>query len=168
MSKGDGSIGGQSMEIRFAVEADFNNIRKIANQGQKFHVNLRPDIYMEATDHNPVLSQDQYKEMIFNKNMIVFIDEGKILAYMAFEDKTFLNPLIKKQKILFIDSLSVDENYKHRGISKILMSWIKQYAKENQYVKIELQVSDRNDIAKHLYVTQGFTNKSINMEYFIE
>lgn len=115
-----------------------------------------------------MLSEDHYKEIIRNNNMIVYIEEGMILAYMAFEDKIVMNPLMRKQRILFINSLSVDDNYKHRGISKSLMSWLKQYARDNKYEKIELQVNDRNEIAKQLYLAQGFTNKSINMEYFLD
>lgn len=156
------------MEIRFAMEADYDCIEKLAIQGQHFHVNLRPDIYLEATKQTPVLSEDHYKEIIRNNNMIVYIEEGMILAYMAFEDKIVMNPLMRKQRILFINSLSVDDNYKHRGISKSLMSWLKQYARDNKYEKIELQVNDRNEIAKQLYLAQGFTNKSINMEYFLD
>ncbi len=156
------------MEIRFAVEDDYMHVEKISAQGQHYHVNLRPDIYKDATDQCPALSKEGFIEIVHNETMIVCVDEGRILAYMMFEEKIVTSPLKIKQKILYIDNLAVDDDYKQRGISKMLMAWIKRYASKNQYDKIELQVCDKNHIAKQLYNSEGFTNKSINMEYFLE
>lgn len=56
------------MEIRFAMEADFDRIAELAIQGQHFHVNLRPDIYLERRN-KPLC----FQKIIIKKSFVITI-----------------------------------------------------------------------------------------------
>ncbi len=156
----------EDKNIRYAELNDFHGINEIADQAQHYHVELRPDMYKETPD-GILISKEKYLELINNKKIIVYCEKQKVKGYIIIEDKKIENPFMKKQKILFIDSLAVAKEVKQQGIGKNLMKYIEKYAKDNKYEKIELQVNGKNEVAKALYYNQGFTTKSINLEYYI-
>jgi len=155
------------MEIRFADNTDYREIEKIAIQGQCYHVALRSDIYINSNETNKIISEEQFSILINNKQLIVAVIEDNIKAYMTFEEKVISNPLIIKRKVLFINNLAVDKQFRNFGIANEMMMWVKAYAKKAKYEKIELQVNCSNEIAKKLYYKHGFKDKSLNMEYDI-
>ena len=69
-----------------------------------------------------------------------------------------------KRKVLFVDTMAVEEKYRGKGIGTGMFEYLKKVAKERQCDGIELQVNARNTAAKKMYEKCGFTEKSINME----
>lgn len=153
--------------IRYGKREEYEIVNKIAKQGQEYHYRLRPDIYILDSTENKLLPISKFYEMVEMRNIIVYESDNRVMAYMAFKDKEIDNPLMKKTKILFIDSIAVDEKYRNRGIATELIKWIKEYAKQNEYEKVELQVNGKNEEALKLYNKEMFKIKSINMELFV-
>ena len=72
----------------------------------------------------------------------------------------YLQPLDgKKDNIAQIDALYVDENYRHLGIGKKLISEFSNWAKEKKTFKIEINVMEQNIGARELYYKVGFKDK---------
>ena len=72
----------------------------------------------------------------------------------------YLQPLDgKKDNIAQIDALYVDENYRHLGIGKKLISEFSNWAKEKKTFKIEINVMEQNIGSRELYYKVGFKDK---------
>ena len=68
------------------------------------------------------------------------------------------------RKVMFIDSMAVDEKYRGKGIGRELFAFVRNICDEQNYDGLELQVNAKNTAAKRMYEKYGFTEKSINME----
>ena len=68
------------------------------------------------------------------------------------------------RKVLFIDSMAVDENHRGQGIGHQLFDYVRTIYKEEHYDGLELHVNAKNAAAMEMYKKYGFTEKSINME----
>ena len=93
-----------------------------------------------------------------NKNLI-----GLISAY--YNDNS-----LKKG---FINHVAIDDSFKSKGISKILMKKCFNYGYKNDFKTISLEVAQNNKIAINLYENFGFkkysqTSEKINMKAIIE
>ena len=65
---------------------------------------------------------------------------------------------------LVMDGITVNQKYRRMGIRYNLLSELKEYALENDFRNIRLDVIDKNIQAKKLYEKAGF--KTIKEEYF--
>lgn len=68
------------------------------------------------------------------------------------------------ERVMFIDSMGVDEHYRGQGIGRELFAFARNICEEQDYDGLELQVNAKNIAAKRMYEKYGFTEKSINME----
>ncbi len=67
---------------------------------------------------------------------------------------------------LLMDGISVDKDYRGKGIGSKLLDEIAKYASENKYDRIRLDVIDINPKAKKLYEKKGFKPvKTENFQY---
>jgi len=57
---------------------------------------------------------------------------------------------------LLMDGIAVEQDMRGKGIGTKLLDELKQYARENGYSRIRLDVIDTNPAARHLYERQGF------------
>ena len=71
---------------------------------------------------------------------------------------------MRERKVLFVDSMAVDEAYRGKGIGHRLFAFAQQICTEQGYDGFELQVNAKNQAARAMYEKYGFTEKSINME----
>lgn len=58
--------------------------------------------------------------------------------------------------VLLLDELYIDNNFQGKGIGKKAMEFIKQFAQENNYKKIVLEVEPHNQRAIQLYQKESF------------
>ena len=151
------------MSIRKANEKDYKSIKALINQGQDLHIKSRPDIYKKGN----VLSKEYFEQILNQESTltIVYEENGKIYGYLFANVLTNANlPIMRKRKILYIDTLVVDENARRKGIGNCLMHYAEQFAKDNKINSIELNVLNFNKNAIKFYENFGMTCKSIRME----
>ena len=74
------------------------------------------------------------------------------------------SPAHVTRKVIFIDTMAVDEKYRGMGVGHKMFDFIKQMKQEKNMDGIELQVNAKNNSAYEMYKKCGFTEKSINME----
>ena len=154
------------MKIRQGLKDDYENVRRMVEMGQIYHVNLRPDIYKEV-GHNTFISRTYYEQLVNDNHIAIAEINGIGVGFIIYIDMIKENEFMKRHHILFIDSLVVDEKYWNQGIAKMLIDWAISYAEEKELEKVELQVNANNIVAKHMYDNLGFTEKSINMEMLL-
>lgn len=147
--------------IRNARMEDYQEVERIMQQVQNLHVAWRPDIYQPI---ETVLPVEEYREMMETEAIIVAEQEGMVCAVSVFLERTYQNPTHVKRRVLFVDTMAVEESYRGQGIGTEMFDYLKEVAKSRRCDGIELQVNARNAAAKRMYEKCGFTEKSINME----
>ena len=73
---------------------------------------------------------------------------------------------IRKENILYIDNIVVDENHQNKGYGEKLLDHIIEYAKEGKYNDIMLYVYSFNKNAIKLYEKKGF--KTITQDMILK
>ena len=68
--------------------------------------------------------------------------------------------------VLLLDELYIDNNFQGKGIGKKAMEFIKQFAQENNYKKIVLEVEPHNERAIHLYQKEYFRKHKRDLMIF--
>lgn len=155
------------MIIRKMKKEDYKNIYKLALQVQNIHFSARPDIF----NNGDPFTNELFLNLINDSNYICLVAEenNKILGECFVRiDETSVTPLFKERKILNINDICIDQNYRGKGIGKLLMLEIEKFAKELNAASVELNVWSFNKNAINFYNSLGFKNKSFKMEKFME
>lgn len=148
--------------IRFAEEKDYNQVEAIMKQVQELHTEWRPDIYKNI---DIVLPFDMYMDYVNNRELIVAtLDSGDIVGILIYVTRNISGGPMVDRKVMFIDSMGVDEHYRGQGIGRELFAFVRNICEEQEYDGLELQVNAKNIAAKRMYEKYGFTEKSVNME----
>ena len=151
-----------NIKIRYAEEKDYNQVEKIMQQVQKMHTEWRPDVYKNA---EVLLPFDMYMDYVNNQELVVAtLDSGEVVGILIYVTRNISGGPMISRKVMFIDSMGVDEQYRGQGIGHKLFAFARNICEEQDYDGLELQVNAKNIAAKKMYEKYGFTEKSYNME----
>ena len=150
--------------IRRANVSDVKGIMNLLIQVGNVHANIRPDIFIP----NKTKYQDnELIEIIKDDNKPVFVyilnDEVVGHAFCEINDIKSANNIIKRKE-LYIDDLCVLEKARNQGIGTLLYNYVYEYAKNNDFDYITLNVWTGNDNANKFYKKMGFSERKIQME----
>jgi ribosomal protein S18 acetylase RimI-like enzyme len=67
----------------------------------------------------------------------------------------------RAKKILNIHDFMVSSNYRGKGVGKALLNGIDQYCRENEFLKITLEVDKDNIIAQKMYRSCDYANYQV-------
>jgi ribosomal protein S18 acetylase RimI-like enzyme len=70
-------------------------------------------------------------------------------------------------KTLYIDDICVDENHRRKGVGEALYKYVVEYAKENNYYNITLNVWNCNPGAMKFYEAMGLKPLKVCMEQIL-
>jgi ribosomal protein S18 acetylase RimI-like enzyme len=147
--------------IRFAEYEDFNQIHEILKDLHGLHVKGEPNYYKKA---DAIISVKEFNDEIDKGHVLVYECDSKILGYIMFYEMIITNnPIIKDQKVLFINDLCVLHSERGKGIGRQLFCNIERFAKDNQYTDIELNVWSFNINAFKFYKSMGMRETRIKM-----
>ena len=153
------------MQIRRAEIKDADKINELLFQVAKIHANGRPDIFKTATKK---YSDQELIEIINNDDSPIFVatDEKDLCLGYAFcvFQKTKDSILLQDRKTLYIDDICVDENSRGKHIGKSLYDFVENFAKENGFDNITLNVWSFNQSAYKFYEKCGMTPLKTTME----
>ncbi len=154
--------------VRRAGEEDIPQILKLLIQVDMVHHEGRPDIFKgPATKYDAA----QLKELLKNDADPVFVcvDEADTVMGHAFciHKQEIGNNVITDIKTLYIDDICVDEAARGKHVGTALYEAVKQYAKENDYYHITLNVWTCNPVARSFYESLGFTPLKTEMEVLL-
>lgn len=151
------------IKIRYAEEKDYNQVEIIMKQVQELHTVWRPDIYKNV---EIMLPFDMYMDYVHNRELIVATsDSESVVGILIYFTRNISGGPMVDRKVMFIDSMGVDEKYRGQGIGQKLFAFVKNICDEENYDGLELQVNAKNTAAKRMYEKYGFTEKSISMEF---
>ena len=155
------------MEIRFAKKEELEQINNLRKQVNDIHVAGKPDVFKPGFSKD---LQDHIKD-IWNdpEQKIVVADEDGVLCGFAVLHHINKpeNPYMKERDFLDIDEFCVDENHRRQGVATKLVAFIKEYAKEKGFHRIELNMWEFNKEALAFYESVGFETFRRYMEIML-
>ncbi|MBQ8136358.1 MAG: GNAT family N-acetyltransferase, partial [Clostridia bacterium] len=152
------------MEIRFAKENELNQVNALRKQVNDLHVAGKPEVFkpgfnQELRDYISVIWNDPQKE-------IVVCDlDGSICGFAILNHIIRPeNPFMHERNFLDIDEFCVDEAHRRLGIGSAMIAFIRVYAKEKGFSRIELNMWEFNQGALLFYQEAGFETYRRYME----
>lgn len=155
------------MEIRFAKENELARINKLRKQVNDLHVEGKPDVFKSGFS-------DELRDFIYSiwedpEQEIVVADADGIICGFAVVHHIYKaeNPFMYERDFLDIDEFCVDEGFRRRGVASAMISFIRDYAKEKGFKRIELNMWEFNQSALEFYESAGFKTFRRYMEMFV-
>lgn len=152
------------MTIRMIKDTDIPKLIPLYEESHLLHAENRPDIFHEEISFN----EDFIKSNLSDINLVA-IEEEKIVGFLIASVKEIKdNTILKDNRKMFIEIMSVKKEFQHRKIGQMLMSELEKIALEKQIQKIELCVWAFNHNAQEFYKHLGYTTKNMRLEKSIE
>ncbi len=155
------------MSTRFATESDLSRVNALRKQVNDLHVKGKPDVFksgfsQELQDHiHTVFRDPQQRIAVCERDGTIC--GFAVLHHISKPENTFM----KERDYLDIDEFCVDEAYRRTGVGTELMAFIRTWAGENGFSKIELNMWEFNRDALQFYEAVGFTTYRRYMELFL-
>ena len=153
------------MVIRRAKETDMEGINELLRQVLMVHHNGRPDLFKANAKK---YTDAQLEELIKDDTKPIFVavnEEEKVLGYAFCIMQQYQNHEIMTDiKTLYIDDLCVDEQFRGKHIGKRLYEYVVNFAKEQNFYNVTLNVWYLNESAMKFYEACGLAPQKIGME----
>jgi len=147
------------MIIELARKEELKEINKIAKQVHDLHLQWRPDIFKEVEEP---ISKEMFEEMLVYKELYVAKEEEKIVAYANIKIKEANNvPGYDDRKILNLEAIGVEKQYRNRGIGTKLIEYIIDVGKQQGCTDFVLTVNQENVEAIKCYEKIGMKVRNI-------
>ena len=155
------------MLVRFAKENELERVNELRKQVNDLHVAGKPDVFKPG--FGPELRD--FINVIWNdptENIVVAEDDGFICGFAVINHITKPeSPFMKERDFLDIDEFCVDEEHRRKGVATAMIEFIKDFAKENGFHRIELNMWEFNQGALAFYEAAGFETFRRYMEMFL-
>ena len=155
------------MNIRFAKETDLSRVNELRKQVNDLHVAGKPDVF------KPGFCDElrDYIQTIFcnpEEKIIVAEKEGTICGFAVLHHiHKPENPFMYERDFLDIDEFCVDETFRRQGVASAMVAFVRDWAKEQGYHRIELNMWEFNQDALLFYKAAGFTTFRRYMEMML-
>ncbi len=155
------------MRVRSAVKEDIDGILNLLLQVDMVHHEGRPDIFKgPATKYD----RDRLRSILIDGNSPVFVydDDGFIAGHAFCIHKQIKDdPVLTDIETLYIDDICVDAAYRGKGVGRALFDHVREYAVNNKYYNITLNVWACNPGAMAFYESLGLKPQKIGMEMLL-
>ena len=152
------------MPVRCAKKTELDRVNELRQQVHELHAAGRSDIFKpgfppELRDHIYTIWDDPGQEIVVNER------DGVLCGYAVLHRiNKPENPFMHKRVFLDIDEFGVDGAFRREGVGMELMDFIRRYAKERGFRKIELNMWEFNQDALAFYEAAGFATYRRYME----
>ncbi len=155
------------MIVRFAKEAELDQVNVLRKQVNDIHVEGKPEVFKPG--FGVELRNFIYDIWADPEQKIVVADmDGLICGFAVLHHiNRPENPFMKERDFLDIDEFCVDKGHRRKGVASEMIFFIKNYAKENGFHRIELNMWEFNQDALAFYEASGFETFRRYMEMFI-
>ncbi len=153
--------------IRSAEEKDIPGIMELLRQVNLVHYEGRPDLFKKTTKYN----EEELRGIIAGETTPLFVcvsEEGKVLGHaFCIKQQHVNNPLLTDVKTLYIDDICVDETARGKHIGERLYRYVEDYAKQEGFYNITLNVWNCNPGAMAFYEKLGLEPYKVGMEHIL-
>lgn len=138
-------------------------INELAKQVHKLHVNWNPDLFLDVDE---VIPMDRLKNLLDSNSIYVAKIHNKIIGYIIIDIKEKNNGFIRYRKLLTIDTLCIDKDFRGQGIGTKMLEFAKKLGKEQNCTDLHLTVNPNNENAIKVY--ENFGMKIHNLSYMMK
>jgi len=155
------------MIVRFAKESELDRVNELRKQVNDIHVEGKPDVF------KPGFGQElrEFIKVIWNdpeQEIVVAEDDGVICGFAVLHHiNKPENPFMKERDFIDIDEFCVDKDHRRKGAASEMVSFIKKFAREKGFKRIELNMWEFNQDALAFYEAVGFKTFRRYMEKMI-
>ncbi len=151
--------------VRRAEVKDIPDILKLLLQVDMVHHEGRPDIFKGPTTK---YNEEELKDIISDPETPVFVctdEKDHVLGHAFCIHRQFKEDnVLTDIKTLYIDDICVDENLRKQRVGKTLYDAVLNYASEQGFYNITLNVWSCNPSAMKFYERMGLVPQKICME----
>ncbi|MBQ6721626.1 MAG: GNAT family N-acetyltransferase [Clostridia bacterium] len=150
--------------VRFAREEELDRVNELRRLVNDVHVAGKPEVFKpgfsdELRDHLRTIWNDP------RQKVVVAEVNGRISGIAVLNHITRPeNPFMFERDYLDVDEFCVDENSRRQGVASALIGFIREYAKEEGFRRLELNMWEFNRGALAFYEAVGFTTYRRYME----
>ena len=150
--------------VRFAEERDLAQVNVLRKQVNDLHVYGKPEVFKpgfgkELRDYLKVIWMDP------RQKILVAEQDGQVCGFAVLHHICRPeSPFMKERRFLDIDEFCVDEKVRRQGIASAMIAYIRAYAREQGYERVELNMWEFNRGALAFYEAAGFTTYRRYME----
>ncbi len=151
------------INIRRARKADIPVIRRISEETlwKSIPENQRKMLDKESWSRQ---IEDVYENLLKRENSEIFIAEDRNRSFLGYIFIGEGTNMITGHVHGFIYDIFVKEEYRGKGVGKILLEEAQNYCRKKGYSTIGLMVSTKNQEAIKFYIETGFTATQMFME----
>ena len=150
--------------IRLALESDIPRLEDLLYQVHGLHAEGRPDIFIPGCKK---YTANQLREILadpVNTPVFVAIADGVLVGYCFCIRQVQSAASMQKISTLYIDDLCVDAAMRGKGFGKVLYDHAVEYARDNGYYNLTLNVWACNPSAMRFYEKCGLAVQKVGME----
>ena len=152
------------INVRKATAGDYNSLGELFNEIDALHRDYLPHMFQEPS--GAAREQDYYSELIADENVAVLVAEvGESLVgsvHAIIRDAPAL-PIFVPRRYAVVDGITVKSGFQNRGIGRILMDKMQEWAITKSATSIELHVYEFNETAISFYERLGYQTLSRKM-----
>ena len=138
-------------------------INNLAKQVHKLHVNWNSDMFLDVEQVIPI---ERLEKLLETESIYIARLENKIVGYIIIDIKEKDNGFMRYRKILSIDTLCIDENFRRQGIGTKMLEFAKRLGKEKNCTDMHLTANPNNKNAIKVY--ENFGMKVNNISYMMK
>ena len=150
--------------IRPATVEDIPRLEELLYQVHGLHAEGRPDLFIPGCKK---YTSDQLRELLSDTvNTLIFaaVLDGVLVGYCFCVRQVQTAASMQKISTLYIDDLCVDAAMRGRGIGKVLYDYAVEFARDQGYYNLTLNVWACNPSALRFYEKCGLSVQKIGME----
>ncbi|AHB40196.1 N-acetyltransferase GCN5 [candidate division WWE3 bacterium RAAC2_WWE3_1] len=152
------------MKIRKATKKDIPKIRRGLLESWLSHVDNEPMYYNRDRVEKSDIDTYYTNAMDSVDSFVLIIEEnGKFIGFGK-ADIQKIEPWYKEQKVLYIDDIYIEKEFRKKGCAKTLLQEFEKMAKTRDIKWIKARVYSFNEPAKKLNASFGFY--PLYSEYF--
>lgn len=150
--------------IRFAKESELVRVNELRKQVNDLHVEGKSEIFRAG--FNDELRDFIYKIWKDPEQKIVVAELNGVVCGFAVLHHIHRpeNPFMLERDFMDVDEFCVDKEYRRQGIATKMMSFIRNYTKEKEIKRLELNMWEFNQDALAFYEAVGFKTYRRYME----
>ncbi|MBQ6491376.1 MAG: GNAT family N-acetyltransferase [Atopobiaceae bacterium] len=153
------------MEIRRATPDDLEGINSLLRQVLMVHHEGRPDLFKANTKK---YTDDELLAILADDEQPVFVavdEAGRVLghAFCVWEVYSGHNTMVDR-RTLYVDDICVDEAARGRHVGSALYAHVLDYAREQGFYNVTLNVWSCNPGAMAFYEAMGMRPYKVGME----
>ena len=150
--------------IRPAKESDIPRLEELLYQVHGLHAEGRPDIFIPGCKKYTAEQLRVILSDTVNTPVFAAILNGMLVGYCFCIRQVQSAASMQKISTLYIDDLCVDTAMRGNGIGKVLYDYAVNYARENGYYNLPLNVWACNPSAMRFYEKCGLSVQKVGME----